>query len=56
MDVGESAGNKGTIHGEIDADYAIHCLFEAKKKKVNFFDTSPAYGESEKIIEVFAKN
>lgn len=42
-------------YGKISEDEAIKCVDLALKNKVNFFDTSPAYGSSEIILGKFLK-
>lgn len=43
-------------YGKISEVEAIRCLELASRNEVNFFDTSPAYGSSEKILGKFLKN
>ena len=42
-------------YGEIDADYAIHCLLEAKKKKLIFLIPLQHMVKVRKSLEVFCK-
>ena len=51
-----SGSKENPSYGNITLPKALDLLEYSFKKKMNFFDTSPAYGCSEKILGIFIKN
>ena len=51
-----SGSKENPSYGNITLPKALDLLEYSLKKKMNFFDTSPAYGCSEKILGIFIKN